>query len=270
MTPAYPPAGFLPPFLPPWGYPVPPLGGVRPGLYPEVPTLNMPAGVGQDGQRGELSCQPVTGGVSAGPQLPGVDQADQCTDKVDRGGLLRMLDANVREVRVDVYPEPEKGGVELVVPPRASNVNMREVRAAVNPEPKKGGVELVIPPRASNVNMREVRADVNPEQEKGGVELVIPPRASNVNMREVRADVNPEPEKGGVEVEVVYEDVEEIPKTGSSVEQVCGDQSDHVKQDAELDKYDDCTPKRSYRKTPFPLPSSSASGRSSPVFEVRI
>ena len=241
MTPAYPPAGFLPPFLPPWGYPVPPLGGVRPGLYPEVPTLNMPAGVGQDGQRGELSCQPVTGGVSAGPQLPGVDQADQCTDKVDRGGLLRMLDANVREVRVDVYPEPEKGGVELVVPPRASNVNMREVRAAVNPEPKKGGVELVIPPRASNVNMREVRADVNPE-----------------------------PEKGGVEVEVVYEDVEEIPKTGSSVEQVCGDQSDHVKQDAELDKYDDCTPKRSYRKTPFPLPSSSASGRSSPVFEVRI
>ena len=172
----------------------------------------MPAGVGQDGQRGELSCQPVTGGVSAGPQLPGVDQADQCTDKVDRGGPLRMLDASVREVRADVYPEPEKGGVELVIPPRASNVNMREVRA----------------------------------------------------------DVNPEPEKGGVEVEIVYEDVEEIPKTGSSVEQVCGDQSDHVKQDAELDKYDDCTPKRSYRKTPFPLPSSSASGRSSPAFEVRI
>ena len=132
---------------------------------------------------------------------------------------------------------------------------------------------MVVPPRASNVNMREVRADVNPEQEKGGVELVIPPRASNVNMREVRADVNPEPEKGGVGGDVVYEDLVEINKTGSIPEHVVavsGDQGDHVEKPAVLNEYDDCTPKRNYRKTPFPLPSSSASGRSSPAFEVRI
>ena len=106
--------------------------------------------------------------------------------------------------------------------------------------------------RAENVNTREVRAE-------------------NVNMREVRAeDVYPEPENGG---DVVYEDLVEINKTGfvpEHVVAVSGDQGDHVEKPAVLNEYDDCTPKRNYRKTPFPLPSSSMSGGSSPAFQVRI
>ena len=142
------------------------------------------------------------------------------------------------------------------------NVTTREERVGVNSE-----VNLGVPSGVLSVNTREERADNNLKPEKEGVHLVVPSGAVNVTTREERADSNPEPEKAEIIPEAVYENIAEA--TGSA-EQVSGDQGDPVKQNAVLDKYDDCTPKQSYRKTPFPPPSSSVPGGSSPAFEVRL
>ena len=223
MGPAYPPAGFLPPFLPLWGY-VPPQGVVRSGLYPDVPEFSVSAGGVQEGQLGETSGQPVGGNVNDGSQFPVAGPADQCAGKVDQCGPPGLLTVNMREVRDE-------------------NVNMREVRA-------------------ENVNPRDVRAD-------NVISMEV--QAENVNTREVRAEhVYPESENGG---DVVYENLVEINKTvfvPEHVVAVSGDQGDHVEKPAVLNEYDDCTPKRNYRKTPFPLLSSSMNGESSPEFQVRI
>ena len=242
MFPGYPPAGFLPPLFPPWSHAVPP----RPNLYPDV---SMSAGVGQDGQP---FGQPGAGVVNAGSQSPVVPPGDLCVGKVNQGGATGVMSVNMREDRADNNLKPEKEGVHLVVPSGAVNVTTREERVGVNSE-----VNLGVPSGA----------DSNPELEKGGINQVAPSGAANVTTREERVDSNPELEKAEIIPEAVYENIAEA--TGSA-EQVSGDQGDPVKQNAVLDKYDDCTPKQSYRKTPFPPPSSSVPGGSSPAFEVRL
>ena len=152
--------------------------------------------------------------------------------------------------------------VNLGVPSGALSVITREERADSNPELEKGGINLVAPSGAANVTMREERVGINSE-----VNLGVPSGALSVITREERADSNPELENVEIIPEAVYENIAEA--TGSA-EQVSGDQGDPVKQNAVLDKYDDCTPKQSYRKTPFPPPSSSVPGGSSPAFEVRL
>ena len=195
LSPAYPPAGFLPSFLPPWGY-VPPQGVVRSGLYPDVS-----AGVVQDGQPGQTSGQLVGGDVNSGSELPVAGPADQCAFKVDQGVPPGSLTVSMREMQ-------------------AENVNMREMEA-------------------ENVNMREMQAE-------------------NVNMREMQA-------------ENVYEDLAEFPKTTKDMEQsvtLFGDHADHGEQD--VVEYDDGTPKRRFRKTPYLPPPSSVPGGSSSAVEVRL
>ena len=220
------------------GYPP---AGFLPPLFPPwshavpprpnlYPDVSMSAGVGQDGQP---FGQPGAGVVNAGSQSPVVPPGDLCVGKVNQGGATGVMSVNMREDQADNNLKPEKEGVHLVVPSGAVNVTTREERVGVNSE----------------------------------VNLGVPSGVLSVNTREERADSNPEPEKAEIIPEAVYENIEEA--TGSA-EQVSGDQGDPVKQNVVLDKYDDCTPKQSYRKTPFPPPSSSVPGGSSPAFEVRL
>ena len=292
MFPAYPPAGFLPPLFSPWSHAVPP-AGVRPGLYPDVSVV---ARVDQDGQAHESSVQPGAGVVNAGSQGLVVHPGDLCAGEVKQDGATRMMNVNgmgeratvssnldkggidlraqsgdlnvtTRERRVDNNPELEKGGINPGMPCGDLNVTTREGRVDNNPEP---GIDLRVQSGDLNVNTRERRVDNNPELEKGGINLGMPRGDLNVTTREGRVDNNPELEKGEINVEAVYENIADATENGTSAEHVSRGQEAHVKQSAVLDEYTDRTPKQTYRKTPFPPPSSSVPGGSSPAFEVRL
>ena len=237
MFPAYPPAGFVPPLFPPWSHAVPP-AGVRPGLYPDVSVC---AGVDQGGQAHESSVQPGVGIVNAGSQGLVVHPGDLCAGEVKQDGATGMM-----------------------------NVNGMEERATVSSNLDKGGIDLRVQSGDLNVTTRERRVDNNPELEKGENNPGMPCGNLNVTTREGRVDNNPELEKGEINVEVVYENIADATENGTSAEHVSRGQEAHVKQIAVLGEYTDGTPKQTYRKTPYPPPTSSVPGGSSPAFEVRL
>ena len=237
MFPAYPPAGFVPPLFSPWSHAVPP-AGVRPGLYPDVSVF---AGVDQGGQAHESSVQPGAGIVNAGSQGLVVHPGDLCAGEVKQDGATGMM-----------------------------NVNGMEERATVSSNLDKGGIDLRVQSGDLNVTTREGRVDYNPELGKGGINPGMPCGDLNVTTREGRVDNNPELEKGEINVEAVYENIADATENGTSAEHVSRGQEAHVKQIAVLGEYTDGTPKQTYRKTPYPPPTSSVPGGSSPAFEVRL
>jgi len=295
MFPAYPPAGFVPPLFSPWSHAVPP-AGVRPGLYPDVSVF---ARVDQDGQAHESSVQPGAGVVNAGSQVLVVHPGDLCAGEVKQDGATGMMNVNgmeeratvssnldkggidlrvqsgdlnvtTREGRVDNNPELGKGGINPGMPCGDLNVTTREGRVDNNPELEKGGINPGMPRGDLNVTTREGRVDNNPELEKGENNPGMPCGNLNVTTREGRVDNNPELEKGEINVEAVYENIADATENGTSAEHVSRGQEAHVKQSAVLGEYTDGTPKQTYRKTPYPPPTSSVPGGSSPAFEVRL
>ena len=266
MFPAYPPAGFVPPLFSPWSHAVPP-AGVRPGLYPDVSVF---ARVDQDGQAHESSVQPGAGVVNAGSQVLVVHPGDLCAGEVKQDGATGMMNVNGMEERATVSSNLDKGGIDLRVQSGDLNVTTRERRVDNNPELGKGGINPGMPCGDLNVTTREGRVDNNPELEKGENNPGMPCGNLNVTTREGRVDNNPELEKGEINVEAVYENIADATENGTSAEHVSRGQEAHVKQSAVLDEYTDRTPKQTYRKTPFPPPSSSVPGGSSPAFEVRL
>jgi len=174
---------------------------------------------------------------------------------------------------VSVFARVDQDGQahESSVQPGAGIVNAGSQGLVVHPgdlcagEVKQDGATGMM-----NVNGMEERATVSSNLDKGGIDLRVQSGDLNVTTREGRVDNNPELEKGEINVEAVYENIADATENGTSAEHVSRGQEAHVKQSAVLDEYTDRTPKQTYRKTPFPPPSSSVPGGSSPAFEVRL
>ena len=182
-------------------------------------------------------------------------------------------------VRPGLYPDVsvcagvDQGGQahESSVQPGVGIVNAGSQGLVVHPgdlcagEVKQDGATGMM-----NVNGMEERATVSSNLDKGGIDPRVQFGDLNVTTREGRVDNNPELEKGEINVEVVYENIADATENGTSAEHVSRGQEAHVKQIAVLGEYTDGTPKQTYRKTPYPPPTSSVPGGSSPAFEVRL